>query len=117
MNVLVIERVWIGPEFEHAGGTVSMLASKEGEEVEASEAVVGSPLFSALSSLPPGYEEKRQLEEPGPQQRSRLICPVEGDWRIEPLVSERVLLLVIPNFQGKTVIDISGLSTTSTPDL
>jgi hypothetical protein len=79
MNVLVIERVWIGPEFEHAGGTVSMLASKEGEEVEASEVVVGSLLSSALSSLPLDYEEKRQLEEPGPQQLSRLMGPVKAD--------------------------------------
>lgn len=43
------------------------------------------------------------------------MCPLKADWRIEPLASERVLLLAIPNFQGKTVIDISGLSTTSTP--
>jgi hypothetical protein len=112
---LAIERVWIGPESEHAGGTGSRSASKEVEEVEVGEVAEGSLLFSAWSSLSPGYEEKRQLEEPGPQQRSRLICPLEADWRIEPLVSERVLLLVIPNFQGKTVIDISGLSTTSTP--
>jgi hypothetical protein len=117
MNVLAIERVWIDPGFEHAGGMVSRLASKEVEEVEVGEVVVGSLLFSALSSFPQEYEGKRQLEEPGAQQRSRLMSPVKADWQIEPLVSERVLLLAIPNFQGKTVFDISGLSTTSTPNL